>query len=451
MTRNALTDRYLEEAERRGLHPGELPDAADRSFDLEMTTYGGRCLSRPVFLEREERARLEQDLDIVQAALTALPGRLFGGDLGAFAKAAGLNDAQVTAVLRGQEQPPTRLGRADLYSDGTGFRLMEVNMGTTLGGLDNAMLNRAFLEHPAFADFAEDNALSYVDTMKELADTMFAECKLPSGQRPLMAAADWPASFPTLAARLRYSSEQLARFGIDAVPCHVGQLQVHSGRVWLEDRPVDVVYRLFMIEDLLDPEGPALVDPVLRAAERGEVAMFAPMHAELFGSKSALAMVSDEQHRHLYGAAELESLDRILPWTRMVRPGPVTVDGERVELAEYALARREELILKPTLLHGGTGVVPGWQVDADDWHRRLTAAMGREFVLQQRIRPQNELFPADGGAEPYILTWGAFHATHGYAGMFIRGLADTGASVVNMATGATGTCCFHETAEGSAD
>jgi hypothetical protein len=27
---------------------------------------------------------------------------------------------------------------------------------------------------------------------------------------------------------------------------------------------------------------------------------------------------------------------------------------------DYAMAEQQELILKPTLLHGGAGVVPGW-------------------------------------------------------------------------------------------
>jgi hypothetical protein len=443
MTRTALTERYLEDVARRGLGGSELREAARRNFDMDRTSFGARCMSRPAFLGSEERVRLDRDLGNLYTALAAIPGRLFGGDLGAFARAAGMTDAQVTAIMRGEAQVPTRMGRADLYSDGATFQLMEVNMGSAIGGLDNALFNRAFLRYPAFAEFAEEHALSYVDTMAELAHTLITECAIPSGQRPVVAAADWPASFPALEAQLRYSAEQLAQLGIDAYPCHVGQLRVKDGRVWLEDRPVDVVYRLFMIEDLLEPEGPALVDPVLRAAERGEVAIFAPMHAELFGSKSALAMLSDERHRHLYGEDELASLDRILPWTRMVRPGPVTVDDEQVELTEYAIAEREELVLKPTMLHGGHGVVPGWLVDADEWTRQLAAAMDGSFVVQRRIRPLPELFPAEGDPEPWVLTWGAFLATRGYAGALIRGIGESDGGVVSMATGAICTCCFH--------
>ena len=44
---------------------------------------------------------------------------------------------------------------------------MELNMGSTVGGGDNAMLNRAMLAHPALAEFVHAHSLSYVDTMAE--------------------------------------------------------------------------------------------------------------------------------------------------------------------------------------------------------------------------------------------------------------------------------------------
>jgi hypothetical protein len=44
-----------------------------------------------------------------------------------------------------------------------------------------------------------------------------------------------------------------------------------------------------------------------------------------------------------------------------------------------------------------------------------------------------------------VLTWGAFLAVSGYAGQFVRGSTDPDGGVVNMATGATATSCFHQT------
>jgi len=444
-TPKTLTSQYLAEVAESGDRAARLVQLAREQFNLAATSYDGDCLTRPVFLEHAEFAVLRDDLLALHAALASLPGRLFGGDVAAFARSVGMTGAQVTAIERTRGQAPTRLGRADLFRDESAFRVLELNLGSALGGLDNALLNRAFLTDPAVADFVASNGLSYVDTVEVLVATLRTECALPDGTRPLIAVADWPDSFTVLERQLRYSAAQLARHGLEAVPCHLGQLRVADRRVWLNGRPVDVVYRVFLIKDLLRPEAGELADPVLRAAERGEVKLFAPIDAELYGSKGALALLSDEANRHLFSDAELASLDRILPWTRMVRPGPVTVGGRRqVGMAEYAIAEREHLVLKPTALHSGAGVIQGWLTSPDEWQRQIAAAMEGPFVLQRRIRPLAEPFPAEPGQRPWVLWWGAFLGTPGYGGAIVRGSTDPEAGIKSMPHGATGTCCFHQ-------
>jgi uncharacterized circularly permuted ATP-grasp superfamily protein len=236
----------------------------------------------------------------------------------------------------------------------------------------------------------------------------------------------------------------LAEFGIDVQPCHLGQLDHKGGRLWLDGRPIDVVYRIWMIEDLLQPVGPELIGPVLRAVERGEVAIFTPMDTELYGSKAALAMLSDEANRHRYDPDELASLDRLLPWTRMVRDGAVTVDGETVDLLEYALAQRADLVLKPTMMHGSQGVVMGWLADQDEWAAGLRAAMNGPYVLQRRIQPAPEPFPAEEGLVPMRLAWCVFQVSRGFGGALVRGSANLDGGLMNLAAGTKLGCCFYE-------
>jgi len=443
MPHNELTELYLKEAAGR-LAPGDLPAAAAQGLDLAATSFRGRCLTRPVFLTRAELTQLTSDLENVYGALTALPGRLFSGDLGAFARAVGLTGAQVGAVAMARGTPPTRMVRADLYREAAGFRLMELNVGSTVGGGDNAMVNRAMLANADLAGFVRAHALTYTDTLAEIANTIMAETGVAARDGSLVAAVDWPPAAPRFNAVLQTSADELAGLGLDFVPCHLRDLSRHDGRVWLGDRPVDVIYRIFMVEDLLDPDGPGLITWVLEAAERGEVRIFTPMHSHLYSAKGALALLSDEAHRHLYTPAELASLDRLLPWTRLLRPGPVTVDGERVDLLRYATTHREHLILKPTARHGGSGIVPGWLTDTAAWDGQLRALMGEPFVVQRRVQPEPELFPGEGGLEPWVLTWGAYLGARGYAGMWVRGTADRDTGGVNMATGAYATCCFTE-------
>lgn len=437
-----ITEDYLAEVAKFGPRASDVRSAS--LADMAGTWYQTGYLSRPIFLERDAFHRLSADLDVLVSTLLDVPRRIFGGDLAACARAVGLAEPQVQAVVRSRGAAPSRLTRADLYQHANGFSLLEMNMGSNLGGLDNAVLNEAMLKEPFIADFVSQHELTHVDTMVELTRTIFAECDVAPGTRPFMAAADWPGRYPELEALLKRSAAAFAPLGIDCEPCPLDQLEYHDDGVWLGDRRVDLIYRLFHLEDVLHPGVPEMLEPLLQAIERGQVAMFTALDSEMYGSKGALTLLSDETYRDHYTADELASLDRIVPWTRTVRPGPVTADGQQVDLAEYTRANRAELVLKPTAEHGGQGVVLGWMVDDDTWRESLAHAMEHPYVVQRRIHPTTELFPTDDGVEPWLMTWGAFTMAHGFGGFWMRGSRDLDGGVVNMATGATAMCCFHQ-------
>jgi len=131
-----------------------------------------------------------------------------------------------------------------------------------------------------------------------------------------------------------------------------------------------------------------------------------------------------------------------------VRPGPVTLeDGRRVDLLDYALKHQRDLALKPTLLHGGEGVLLGWRADvsAELWEEHIRGAMDGPYVIQRRIRPVPELFPGeDGKPVPWIVTWGVFTGVNGYAGVFARATTvESNVEVINLDSGAyAGSCMF---------
>lgn len=433
MSHRTLTDGYL---------ASFAPDADDAATAVADTSYRGRTLSRPVFLGAAEHRALMSDLAAIHHAIGELPDRLFAGDPAAFAGALGMSKAQIAAVLRSHGERPTRLARADLYRDESGFRLLEFNFGSTMGGFDNAMLNEVMLARPSVRAFVERHDLGYIDTMAEVVDTVRTECGVPADTRPVMAAVDWPDSFTTLEPRLRKSAEVLRKYGLDTYPCHLGQLRLAERRVWLGKLAVDVVYRLFTLDNVLSEVGAAMTDPLLRAVERGEVAIITPLDSDLYGSKGALALLSDDRYRGHLTESERAAVDRLLPWTRQVRSGPVTVGRRSVDFATYVADRREELLLKPMLGYGGAGIVAGWLTDPGEWRARIDAVTDGPYVVQERVHPVPEVFPGgDANDEVWTIAWSAFLMSSGTGGLWVRG---DHAGIVNMSAGASATCCFLE-------
>jgi hypothetical protein len=446
--RATLTARYLDEVARRGVRASELLEVMPRTGMLPAGA-AGRYLSRPLFIGHGESEQLNADLQHLRTALISLPDRLYGGDLAVFGKAVGLTDDQIATVLRGRLANVTQLARADLYPQAAGLRLLEFNMGSMADGIENAEICRAMLRHPLLAEFARAHRLHYVDTMAEHLSLIFSETGYKRDSFPMVAVVDWPDHFSRFRSFLHAVTRRWRTQGLDAHACHIGQLTVGSGdgRVRLRGRPVDIIFRIFLIEHLLEPEGHALIDPLVDAAASGRVAMFTPLDAEMFASKASLAMLSDHANRHLFSAAELAAFDRILPWTRMVRPGPVTLDdGTAVDLPRYAVSHPGDLVLKPALMHGGLGVLPGWHPDTSPqmWRDALNSAMGGPYVIQRRIRPAPELCPGeDGQPVPWIVTWGVFTFPAGYGGVFARAFTEESQlAVAKTGSGLTIGCCL---------
>jgi hypothetical protein len=436
-----LTSLYLDEVTRLGLKAPELLTGTTRSALLP-----DPCLSRPLFLSHRERETLSANLTHLRSALTGLPDRMFGGDFAAFAVAMGLAPEQVPAVVVSGGSRPTAVARADLHQHAGGFGLLEYNMGSAVAGIESADISRALLRHPVLADFARRHQLGYQDTMRALLGLIFSETDTDPASCPSVAIVDLPAHFAIIGPYLHKVARRWRSAGLDARAGHAGQLAVHDGRVWLRGRPVDIIYRVFILEHLLDPAGRALLNPVLDAAGRGEVQIFTPLDTELYGSKAALALLCDPANRHLFSVSELAAIDAILPWTRLVRPGPVTLaDGTTADLMDYALTHAADLVLKPLLRHGGQGVVAGWHPGTSErtWRTALERAARGGYVIQRRVPQVTELFPGDdGGLRSWNVTWGVFTLTSGFDGVWARAFPDDrGQDVARVGTGAfVGSC-----------
>ncbi|MFV2120412.1 hypothetical protein ACE14D_19025 [Streptomyces sp. Act-28] len=448
--RSRLGHAYAEQLARHA--PAGRPTAAARESAALTLAYRDRFLEGPAFLGETERRTVVEDLHTVHGLLRSLPERVFGGSLTALAAAVGMDPLQSALITRSARTGSLLpLGRADLYHDGTGFRLLEFNITSALGGFENADINRAMLAYPPLEEFVRRHGLRYRDTLGCMVRTMYAECAaaVPADRAPVVAVVDTVENFAVVGPRLRVFAAKLADHGVEGIACDLGALTYPNGRPTVSGRAVDVVFRYFLAEDLADPASAALLEPLLDAAERGRVGLFSRLDAELYGNKGTLAMLSDERHRDLFDAAELACLDRLLPWTRYVRPRTTDPDGDRVDTLAYALAHRHELILKPTLLHGGSGITAGWEADAAAWEREVASAMDGPFVLQRRVRPAAEPFPdGAGGVRELFLNWGVYVGARGvgddgYAGGFVRGSTDPAVGVVSVGGGAAVGCVFH--------
>ncbi|MEN3319811.1 MAG: hypothetical protein V7643_3212 [Mycobacterium sp.] len=414
--------------------------------------FSGELLGAPACLSAGELKVAARDIRTYYDVACSLPQRLYDGDVAAMARAVGFGHARAELIsasaAAGRRRP---LGRADLYHDGQAFRLLEMNVTSALGGFEIGRLNEAVLRADSVQKRVEARDLRFADPMRAVARTLLAE-HLETGTTPYVVALDIAQNIPPAGGALRGLAALLEEHGIEARACHPAELSLRDGAPMVDGRRIDMFFRHFMLEDFSHPELAAELGPVVSAVLAGKVPMCSGLDAELYGSKGVLATLSDEVNRPLLSTAERDCVDRLIPWTRYVRARSTEPGGSRIELLPYALAHQDDLVLKPTHMHGGIGVIPGWRVDAAEWSSRLREAMDGPFILQRRVEPETESYPA-GGTDPareLAVNWGIFFADEeivgncGYAGCVVRAMDSQDVGVVSAANGALVGCAFHE-------
>ncbi|WP_436501656.1 hypothetical protein [Actinokineospora sp. HUAS TT18] len=423
-----------------------------RSVDTTHEAFGSThawlkrpIFNRPAFIDAATVARLDHDLAGMFDLLTSIPDRFFGGDTAAMATALGLPKVQADAVLRSPSAtPPARIGRADLMSDGTTFRMVEFNTTSSLGGCEVAEMSRGMRADQRLGVFADQHGYGFHDPIVAMTESLSPS--LP------MAVVKWPNSPETANdfSHMTLFLERLAVGGFDVTPCHIGQLEYRDGKLFAAGRHVQQVFRTFQLGRLVDTaESRELAAPLLAAVGDGAATLFTPFAADLYGIKECLALLSEDRHRDLFTADELAVIDRVLPWTRTLRADKTTRAGEPIDLLDHVRERREDLVIKPSVGFAGQDITAGWMVDQAHWESRLAETVGGRYVVQERVTPVMERFVDDADPlvlAPCLLSWGVFFGERGYTGAFIKGIPRGAQDIRFLGDGSHVGCVFHDTA-----
>ena len=195
--------------------------------------------------------------------------------------------------------------------------------------------------------------------------------------------------------------------GSRVVICAPDELVLRDGQLWAgDDFPVDIVYKRVVVNELIKRyPNPAelMAQPLVQAVAQNAVCIANHFNCQLLYNKALFALISDEENQHRFTAAEQMAVQKCVPWSRLVAEGTTRYngakdngaedDGVEVELVELIRTRKDELVLKPVREYGGTGVVLGWETDADDWEAALQRALAEPHVVQRRVPTPQEIFP----------------------------------------------------------
>lgn len=185
--------------------------------------------------------------------------------------------------------------------------------------------------------------------------------------------------------------------GFDATHATLDELRRIDGRLSVHGRPVDIVYRRALVEDVLDPYASPGAAALIAAVREGTVAMFNPFPARVANNKKLLALIGAPEFAHLLvDDEERRIVSETIPWTRILAHGGTSLpDGSAGDLATYVRDHRDDLVLKPASDYGGHNVHLGRLTLPDIWEALVDAHAGTgEWIVQLYLDVPTGRFPA---------------------------------------------------------
>jgi hypothetical protein len=408
---DSVTNAYLRAAGEPGSRLGRAVEQVESAPAL--SAWGKRFINRPLFVDEAEMRRFADDLQRLLGLLLELPDRLFDGSLERFGDAIGVAPER-SAMMRRLGVVPPACGRADVYHDGDSYWMLEFGIGSDHGGWDRSgEIPRAFLRDEAFAEFAAEHRLGYTHSATELVKAL----RGVAGGEPVVALVEAPGALAQWGGAWRPLRQVLSDCGLRSHVGELGDLTVRGGHVYMAGDRVDVVYRCFDADQLLDdPDALALAERIFKLHEAGNVVLWTPLETNLFCEKECMTLLSDHAETGCFSAEEQAVIDRVIPWTR-------SLNGRTdAGLLDRCRANRERLILKPSGLFGGRGVVPGWKATDSEWSEALREGAAMGAVIQRRVVPAAEpvFDPVTQELQPWHAVHGFYYTPTGFAGTHAR-------------------------------
>jgi hypothetical protein len=339
----------------------------------------------PLVLAAEEGSRLSTIARAMCGLATDVPHLLNGVD-------AVLDDNREPAALRpfikAQIPYSVRISRCDFLRGPDGWYLIEINTSPSCDGLMVHEYNDCIADDPFLRKFLDAHSCVGTAPLDLLADTILERCAaLPIDANPTVAIADWHGAVECLDTENAALAKRYLRYGFSPIICHHRELSYSDGRLWCAGKPVDVVHRLFLLEDLANDPPSAI--PVLEAAVNGSIVLVTSFFDEWAAFKHSFALFHQAADAGLLADGVAELVAQSVPRTWRL------TEGEAGRPGEEETGAADHLVLKPVMGHSGAGVVLGAETSRDGFECALTAARasGAAHVMQHFVATPPVRFP----------------------------------------------------------
>lgn len=282
--------------------------------------------------------------------------------------------------------------RLDAHANANGFQFLEYNAETPAGVGDQMQLEKVLFRLPALKRFLEVNSHWLPQPHRALLLSLLTAYREWGGEedKPSIGIIDWK-GVPT-SSEFQVLKDYFIAEGYPAFIADPHDLEYNGDYLSVDGSRIDIVYKRVVIHEFLGEFG--LAHPLVKAYRERRVCMANSFRTKLAHKKSTFAVLSDPAYQYLFDSAELEMIQKHIPWTRFVKPARTAFGGSESDLETLILKERDRFVLKPNDDYGGHGVVLGWETGVEEWREAVKAAFHKPYIVQERVFLERTSIPA---------------------------------------------------------
>ncbi|MEM6684851.1 MAG: hypothetical protein AAF617_03560 [Bacteroidota bacterium] len=422
----------------------EVPEAL-RHFEYPICSW-------PIVLTKEEVEELEECCKFIPKLIQEIPALYFDNDIDRIANFYFEGDKTRAQFAHFCNQKKVDLScRLDLIQSESGFKVLEVNTGSAIGGIEvHSFKGVVDTLHPELRDKslglqARNVQKIYIDFIIQKALALLADdedeivifmAEMISSREDLVAYSEAELFFNKILNEQIGKYHKKGKVVINAMD----SVRLQNNKLMYNDERVHVVMvRNFALKEI-SPD-------VFRAFMMN--AIYFPDHlgVAVLRDKRNLAILRTLADAGKFSAVENEKIQQFIPWSVLMQETNVAYKGETHNLHTLLASQKDNFVIKVADGLQGNDVFVGKSLSGEAWDAAIQKAVKEEkYVVQEFVTSEYLQAPDKNGQwKPHSLVWGTFGFGEIYGGSWVRMSAkENNSTVINSATGAVEAIVYEE-------
>ncbi|TGD57492.1 hypothetical protein [Flavobacterium humi] len=429
-----------------------FPSRIDTNDDMvpeAFRNYGYPVTAWPILINEEMTAQLMELSVKIPKLLQQIPDLYFNKNMEKIADFYFEGDEMMAELGMMCHEKNLELGcRLDLTYTEDGFKILEANIGSSLGGWQIQSLESVIRRnHPALSEKDHANHYRTRNTLQIYMNYLIGQVIKHIGKEnktlnlfvDMRDMEDGPEKQLNIAFFDDLFKQELAKFGLEGEACtgDMKALELISGNLYMVDKIIHSVIVLSLDSEI----SPA----VFRAFIMDNVYFPDHLGLRMLGDKRNLSILRELALEGRFSPEENELILKNIPWTAPVGHTKTIFRQQEYDLPALLRDNREKFVIKASRGYQGKDVFVGKYLNDGQWQEALDLALTTDAFIAQEFSDSIGFSAPNEHNQwtPHKLIWGAFGFGDSYGGVWVRMSEVTSdVGVINSATGAVEAIVF---------